>query len=666
MEKQKLPTLLFGGDYNPEQWPLDGLDKDIKVFKEAKINSASINIFSWDTIQPEENSYDFSELDKIVEKLSIEKFQIIMATSTAAMPAWLFKNYPEVGRVDYQGRRHRFGQRHNFCPNSPIYKKFAKKLAEKLAERYGNNNHIVAWHINNEYGGNCYCSNCESAFQEWLKKKYQTVDELNRAWNMKFWAHRVNSFDEIVVPNELSDAFGEEGKESAVSGLSLDYKRFQSDSLLNCYLLEKESIEKFDNKTPITTNFHSLPNRDLDYFKWAKYQDIISYDSYPTYNTSPSKPAFLYDLMRSLKKEGFMLMESTPGQVNWQPYSPLKRPGQMEAQELQALAHGASTIQYFQLKQSIGAQEKFHGAVIPHSGRTDTRNFSEIKKLGRDLEKINSIRDSKVHSKVAILFDWDNWWAYEYMAGISQDNDYLKEIMTYYDFFFEHGITVDVVNAESSFEGYSLVVAPVLYMVKGKLSATIHNFVGNGGNFVTTYASGLVDETDNVYLGGYPGPLKDVMGLWVEETDAVVPGQKVSISLDNGKSGFGEYLCDIIRPTTAKVIGEYASEFYAGMPSITENKYKAGHAWYLGTRINNELLDSVFEYICKESGIAVGEKSELDIVQHFQKDEKLIYVVNLKDKELKLPKVLSGNYEDMLSGKSNVQFIPPYGVYILH
>ena len=373
-----LSRFLYGGDYNPDQWTEETWPEDIKVFKKADLNSATINIFSWAVLEPREGVYDFSKLDKIVQELSDANFDIVMGTATAAMPAWMFKKYPDIARVDYQGRRHVFGQRHNFCPNSKNYQRLDSELVKKLAQHYADNPHIVVWHVNNEYGGNCYCGNCQNAFRDWLRNKYKTLGALNKAWNMNVWSHTIYDWDEIVVPNELGDAWGPESSETIVAGLSIDYLRFQSESLQNLFKMEKAVIKKYDPETPVTTNFHSLPNKMIDYQKWAKDQDIISYDSYPTYDAPAYKPAFLYDLMRSLKHQPFMLMESAPSQVNWQSYSPLKRPGQMAATELQAVAHGADTVQFFQLKQAVGGSEKFHSAIIAHSQRTDTRAFREL------------------------------------------------------------------------------------------------------------------------------------------------------------------------------------------------------------------------------------------------------------------------------------------------
>lgn len=662
-----LSRFLYGGDYNPDQWTEETWPEDIKVFKKVDLNSATINIFSWAVLEPREGVYDFSKLDKIVQELSDANFDIVMGTATAAMPAWMFKKYPDIARVDYQGRRHVFGQRHNFCPNSKNYQRLDSELVEKLAQHYADNRHIVVWHVNNEYGGNCYCGNCQNAFRDWLRNKYKTLGALNKAWNMNVWSHTIYDWDEIVVPNELGDAWGPESSETIVAGLSIDYLRFQSESLQNLFKMEKAVIKKYDPETPVTTNFHSLPNKMIDYQKWAKDQDIISYDSYPTYDAPAYKPAFLYDLMRSLKHQPFMLMESAPSQVNWQSYSPLKRPGQMAATELQAVAHGADTVQFFQLKQAVGGSEKFHSAIIAHSQRTDTRVFHELTDLGQKLKQAGStILGSETKAKVAIIFDWSNFWSYEYVDGISQDLHYVDSILDYYRQFYERNIPTDVISVDDDFSQYDLVVAPVLYMVKTGLADKINAYVKNGGDFVTSYMSGMVNESDNVYLGGYPGPLKDVTGIWVEESDAVVPGHKTYVSLKDQNYEAG-LVCDLIHPETAKVLAKYANEFYQGTAAITENQYGQGKAWYVGTKLDHAGLTQLFNHIVLaadiESLVAAG--NQLEVTKRITKDGKELYfVLNMSNDERELPEKFAG-YQDILTNQPAHKQMKVWDVQVL-
>lgn len=658
--------ILFGGDYNPNQWPKEIWEEDIRIFKKASINSATVNVFSWAKIQPSENYYDFEELDQIIEKLSTEGFDIVLATSTAALPAWMFKKYPEVARTDYDGRHHKFGQRHNACPNSLVYQKYAERLATKLAERYGENPQVTCWHINNEYGGECYCDNCEKAFRVWLKDKYHTIEALNKAWNMEFWGHTVYEWDEIVLPNALSEGIGYD--KTAFAGISIDYRRFNSDSLLKNYMMERDAIRKIDPTTPITTNLMGT-FKGLDYFKWAKEMDLVSWDNYPSYNTPWSLVAMTHDLMRGLKQQPFMLMEQTPSQQNWQPYNSLKKPGQMRAQSYQTIAHGADTIQYFQLRRSIGACEKFHGAVIEHVGHEDTRVFRETAALGAELAQLSDIIGTQTQAQVAVIFDWDNYWALEYTSGPTVDLKYVEQIHRYYRYFYEQNIAVDLVPVDADLSKYKLVAAPVLYMIKEGMQERLTDFVKQGGALLTTYMSGIVDQSDNVHLGGYPGPLRELAGIWVEEIDALAPEQSNGVSLVNEElTGTSNLVSDLIHLENAEALAHYTSNFYAGMPAVTKNTFGDGTVYYFGGQLEDQLQDQLFKTIVEESDITpvIEEATKLEIACRENEEAKFFVIINFHEEAQPLPEMFVGK-TDLLTGKvlSSEMMLTQYTTYIV-
>ncbi|MFB8623803.1 beta-galactosidase [Enterococcus casseliflavus] len=658
--------ILFGGDYNPNQWPKEIWEEDIRIFKKASINSATVNVFSWAKIQPSENCYDFEELDQIIEKLSTEGFDIVLATSTAALPAWMFKKYPEVARTDYDGRHHKFGQRHNACPNSLVYQKYAERLATKLAERYGENPQVTCWHINNEYGGECYCDNCEKAFRVWLKDKYHTIEALNKAWNMEFWGHTVYEWDEIVLPNALSEGIGYD--KTAFAGISIDYRRFNSDSLLKNYMMERDAIRKIDPTTPITTNLMGT-FKGLDYFKWAKEMDLVSWDNYPSYNTPWSLVAMTHDLMRGLKQQPFMLMEQTPSQQNWQPYNSLKKPGQMRAQSYQTIAHGADTIQYFQLRRSIGACEKFHGAVIEHVGHEDTRVFRETAALGAELAQLSDIIGTQTQAQVAVIFDWDNYWALEYTSGPTVDLKYVEQIHRYYRYFYEQNIAVDLVPVDADLSKYKLVAAPVLYMIKEGMQERLTDFVMQGGALLTTYMSGIVDQSDNVHLGGYPGPLRELAGIWVEEIDALAPEQSNGVSLVNEElTGTSNLVSDLIHLENAEALAHYTSNFYAGMPAVTKNTFGDGTVYYFGGQLEDQLQDQLFKTIVKETDITpvIEEATKLEIACRENEEAKFFVIINFHEEAQPLPEMFVGK-TDLLTGKvlSSEMMLTQYTTYIV-
>ena len=647
---KKWERILFGGDYNPNQWPREIWKEDMRLFKKAGINSATVNVFSWAKLQPSEEIYDFSELDAIIEMLSRENYDIVLATSTAALPAWMVKRYPEVARTDFNGIHHKFGERHNACPNSPIYQKYSRALAGKLAERYGNNSHISCWHVNNEYGGICYCENCEKAFRVWLRKKYKTLEALNKAWNTEFWGHTIYDWDEIVVPNALGDGFDDD--KTAFAGISIDYCRFNSDSILENFKAERDAIREFDKETPITTNLMGT-YKQLDYFKWAKEMDVVSWDNYPANDTLWSLTAMRNDLMRGLKGKPFMLMEQTPSQQNWKPYNSLKRPGQMRAQSYQTLAHGSNTIQFFQLRRSIGGCEKFHGAVIAHAGTENTRVFRETAQLGKELQLLSPYVLKTVNqAQVGVLFDWENYWAIEYTSGPHKDLRYVNQIHSYYEYFYDRNISVDMIPADADFSRYKIMAAPLLYMVREGMAPALEKFVREGGILLTGFMSGIVDQSDNVHLGGYPGPLRKLAGVWVEEIDALAPDQANTIVFEDGCESSCGMLCDIMHLEGSQCLARYGSDFYKDTPAVTKNKYGKGYVYYIGTVPEKSGLYRILDQAVSEASVEAPFRDFLlEITCRKSEKEELWFLINFRPEPQPLPECFAGK-EDLLSGKT--------------
>ena len=602
----KQDKIAFGGDYNPEQWPEETWEEDMRLLKLAHIDTLTLNVFSWAALQPSEETYCFDKLDKIMELARANNMKVCLATGTGAHPAWMARKYPEILRTSEQGIRRKFGGRHNSCPNSSVYRKFSVKLAEKLAERYQKYDNVIAWHISNEYGGECYCENCEKAFRQWLKKRYGTLEELNRAWTTSFWGHTFYDWEEIVLPDLRSEHM--ESDRTMAQTISLDYRRFNSDSILDCFRLEYEAVKKYTPDIPVTTNLMGA-YKPLDYRKWGKYLDFISWDNYPSNEDSVSQIAFHHDLMRGTGGgKPFVLMEQTPSQQNWQPFNALKRPGVMRLWSYQAVAHGSDAVLFFQMKRSIGSCEKYHGAVISHAGHEHTRVFREVAELGRELEQIGSeIIGSGISAQTALMFDWENWWAVEYSAGPSVNLKYKEQVLHYYTALHRQNIPVDIIGEEDDLSGYKLVIAPLLYMTKPGVDERIREFVKAGGTFVTTCFSGYVDENDRVITGGYPGRLRDILGVWVEESDAL-PEHKSNRFICENQEYPAEILCDIIHPEGAETLAEYQEDFYAGTPVLTENSFGKGKAYYVGTCSGDEFYRDFTRRLCRSSRLCRRRK----------------------------------------------------------
>lgn len=663
----KVNKIVYGGDYNPEQWPEEIWAEDMRLLKEANIDIVTLNVFSWAALQPSEETYDFSKLDKIMEMVRDNGLQVCLATSTGAHPAWMAKKYPDILRTEFNGLKRKFGGRHNSCPNSPTYEKYSVRLAQKIAERYRDYNNIVAWHISNEFGGECYCENCEKAFRVWLKKKYQTIENVNRAWNTAFWGHTFYDWDEIVLSNLLSEHF--EQDRSQFQGITVDYKRFNSESILECYKREYDALKAITPDIPITTNLMGF-YKPLDYKMWAKYMDVVSWDNYPSNEDSPAQIAMSHDLMRGINGgEPFLLMEQTPSVTNWLPYNALKRPGVMRLWSYQAVAHGSDSVMFFQMRRTVGACEKLHGAVIDHVGTNETRVFREVKALGAELKELGEQTLGAVtDAKAAIYFDWDNWWAIECSAGPNCDLKYKDEIYNYYQALYKLNIPVDIVGPEDDLGKYQLLIAPILYMTKTGYDEKIRTFVKNGGTFVTTFFSGIADEHDLIVTGGYPGKLRDIMGIWVEESDALPSGAENHFTY-RGKAYPAKLLCDLSHLEGAEALSVYEEDFYAQMPVITKNQFGDGRAYYVATRSNEEFYQTLMADICEECGVEslLAPQENLEVTMRRNENGRFLFLLNHADREQEtvMTEAGCGLLEKQEYAAGDVVSVPAKGVQII-
>lgn len=608
--------ILYGGDYNPEQWARPVWEEDYAAFGKAAIDTVTLGVFAWSYLQTDEHTYDFSRLDEIVARAVDGGARIVLATATGALPPWLAHQYPEVERTDFQGRRHVYGQRHNACPSSPVYRRLSAELAGRVAERYADTPGLVAWHVGNEYGGfdgGCWCDLCAAGFRDWLRARYGTLDRLNEAWNATFWSHLFTDWEQIVPPNMLSEHW--RGPDhTAFQGITLDYRRFQSDAMLRNFRDEKERIREHESAIPVTTNFMGL-FKPLDYHRWAEHLDLASWDNYPPGQREHARMALAHDLVRGLKDGApFWVMEQTPTITASRDVNPVKRPGVLRLWSWQAVAHGADAVLYFQMRQSRGACEKYHGAVLDHAGRTDTRAFREIAALGGELAGLgDAVLGARTPARVALLFDWDSWWTAEMTDGFNRHVKYPAVVLAYYRALWSAGAQVDVVPQATDLSRYDVVVAPLLHLLKGDVAERLEAVVARGGSLLATFWSGRADEDDNAFLMDAPGPLGRVLGVRVQETDSAEPGatNPVTLKLPDAVVGGGpvsaaELVMELLVPDGAEPVGTYGSEFYAGTPAVTRNRPggpDGGEAWYVGTALDGAGVDWVVRSLLDRHGL---------------------------------------------------------------
>ena len=672
--------MLHGGDYNPDQWlgyP-NILDEDDELMKLAHANTMSVNIFGWSALEPEEGVYRFEWLDEVMDRAAARGGHIILATPSGARPAWMSEQYPEVLRVSANRVRNLHGLRHNHCFTSPVYREKTQQINRLLAERYGQHPALIMWHISNEYGGDCHCDLCQDAFRKWLQARYDnSLDKLNHAWWTGFWSHRFSSWSQIESPAPHG--------ENQVHGLNLDWRRFVTDQTIDFYQSEIVPLRDLTPNIPVTTNFMGnypdmRPFTGLNYEAFAKHVDIISWDAYPAWHNNwestaslAKDVAFVNDLYRGLKDgRPFLIMECTPSLVNWHEVNKAKRPGMHKLSSVQSIAHGSDSILYFQWRKGRGASEKFHGAVVDHAGHPDTRVFREVAEVGRLLEQLAPVSGTSVDAKVAILYDWETDWALADAQGFGKDSkQYVRTCQEHYRVFWERNIPVDVITPDKSLDGYQLVIAPMLYMLREGFGTRVEDYVRQGGRFVTTYASGMVDENDLAFLGGFPGPLREVLGIWSEEIDTLYPEETRELVDADGNSYAARDYCELIHLEGAEATASFSSDFYQGQAAATAYSYGSGRSYYLAARHEARFHDAFYGKLIEELSLtaAIPMKADAGVSVQIRSDEETQYVFVMNFTEREQPVQFSDDavLTDMATGEQhNTSFVlSPHGSLVL-
>lgn len=610
-----LPHMLHGCDYNPEQWlhMPEILAQDISLMRQTHMNCMSVGIFSWAALEPEEGVYTFDWLEDVINRMYENDIYTVLATPSGAKPNWMAKKYPEIRRVSAERVRDLQGGRHNHCYTSPVYREKVRAINTQLAQRFGKHPGVILWHISNEIQGECHCPLCQAAFREWLRERYQTLDNLNHAWWTAFWSHTYTDWEQIESPSPIG--------ETNIHGLNLDWKRFCTHQTAAFFENEIAPIKAVNPHIPVTMNMMGFYD-GIDYWEMAKHLDVVSWDSYPTWHSTENGDetynAFwadaFSDICRTMLHKPFLLMENTPSQTNWHNVCKPKTGGFHRLSAISNLAHGADSIQYFQWRQSRGCSEKFHGAVMTHANRTDTRVFQEVRKVGEMLTRLDKLCGARVESQVAILYDVQSHWAVRDAKGPRNENIGDQDLaLRMYLPLWEAGYPVDIVNPEMDFSGYHLLLVPMLYLLRCDVAKKICDFTRQGGTVLLTMHTGLVDEHDLCYMGDTPAEgLSALAGIRILEMDPLYDNQRetlrmVKFPFPMAESYQIERLCERVAAEGAEVLGVYETGnpcMPDNMPCFTRHAYGRGTAYYIGGFAEDKFFSDVILSLCEKLGIA--------------------------------------------------------------
>ena len=665
----------YGGDYNPDQWPEEVWDDDVRLMKKAGVNLVSVGIFSWAKIETSEGGYYFDWLDRIIDKLGGAGIAVDLASATASPPMWLTQAHPEVLWKDYRGDVCQPGARQHWRPTSPVFREYALKLCRAMAEHYKGNPYVVAWHVSNEYGCHNrfdYSEDAERAFREWCEERYGTIDAVNDAWGTAFWAQRMNDFTEIVPPRFIGDGnFMNPGK-------LLDFKRFSSDALKAFYVAERDALAEITPDLPLTTNFMvSAAGSVLDYDDWGREVDFVSNDHYFIPGEAHlDELAFSASLVDGIaRKDPWFLMEHSTSAVYWRPVNYRKEPGQLVRDSLAHVAMGADAVCYFQWRQSKAGAEKFHSAMVPHAGE-DSAVFRDVCELGADLNALadNGLLGTKLaKSRVAVVFDYESEWASEHTATPTQKVHHVDEPLQWFRALADHGVTADVVPVSSNWDEYEVAVLPSVYILSEETTRRVRDYVANGGRLIVTYYTGLSDEKDHVWLGGYPGSIRDVVGVRVEEFMPMgddFPGVPGRLGLSNG--AVARDIADVIGSVdgSATVLETFRDDPWTGMdgaPAIVANTFGEGRSVYVGARLGRDGIAKSLPEILESLGIAeTGENDSrvLRVEREGSDGSRFVFSFNRTHEAVQIPfegKIVVSSFAEV-SGE-NVS-IKPNGVIV--
>ncbi|OEJ43386.1 beta-galactosidase [Streptomyces agglomeratus] len=658
--------LAFGGDYNPEQWPESVWQEDVRLMREAGVTMVSVGIFSWALLEPEPGAYTFGWLDRLLDLLHEHGISADLGTPTVAPPAWFYRAHPDALPLNREGVRYAFGSRGAICHSSPAYREAAAGITTELARRYATHPALAMWHVHNEYGvpvSACYCDTCAAHFRRWLDARHGSVEAVNEAWGTAFWGQRFASYEQIDPPR-LTPTTGNPAQQ-------LDYRRFADATMRENFVSERDILHRLAPGVPVTTNFMTALSQcdTVDYWAWGREVDLVTNDHYLITDGRRTHVnlAMAADLTRSVAGGApWLLLEHSTSGVSWQPRNPAKRPGEMARNSLAHVARGSEGALFFQWRQSRRGAEKFHSAMLPHAG-TDSRVWREVVALGADIGSLAPPRGTRTVPDVAMLWDWQSWWAQALEWRPSEDHDARERADSFYEALYDRHLTVDFAHPEADLSAYPLVVVPALYLTTEAAGRNLRTYVENGGTLVVSYFSGIVDEHDAVHEGPYPGALRDALGLTVEEWSPLGEGETVRIAGPGEASLTADVWTEFVVPRGAETVWTYADGPAAGGPAVTRHRLGEGTAWYVSSRLDPAALDTILGAAGEDAGIAprTGLPRDVEVVRRSGDSGAYLFAVNHTAHDTKVPLDTPGT--ELLGGEhvSGHLAVPAGGVRVV-
>jgi beta-galactosidase len=665
------PPILLGTSWYPEQWPETQWESDLKLMEKAGVHMVRVGEFAWSRMEPSEGHYDLDWLERAVAAAGKHSIYTVVGTPTAAPPAWLTEKYPQTLRVDPEGHRAEHGNRQQFNWANPKYRELARKIAEQMAQRFGHNALVLGWQIDNEYAEVSFDPETRTQFQQWLKARYGTLDNLNARWTTAYWSQTYSSWDQIPIETDYGNP-----------GLLLSFRRFVSDTWRSYQKNQLDVIRaNADSKQFITTNMMGWFD-GYDHYTVAQDLDLAAWDDYVGQgHLDPVRNGAAHDLTRGFKRKNFWVMETQPGFVNWAPINNSLDKGEVRAMAWHDIGHGADTVSYWQWRSALNGQEEYHGTLVGADG-TPVPLYAEVQQLGQEFARAGSaLADTSPRSDVAMLHSYDSRWAIR-LQKHNQNYDPVEEFLSYYKPLREIAQSIDILPPTARLENYKLVVAPGLNVLSGAIAKNLIEYVRQGGHLVLGQRSGMKDDDNGLQPARQPGPLAALLGGRVEQYYALIDPIPVEGTFGRSRGNAAQekpWQCKLwaellsAEADDVEVLARYGKSngWLDGQPAAITRRLGKGRITYIGAWFDDAGMAAAAEWMSETSGIkpALGPvPGGIEVYPRYGKKDgknKIVYVlVSFAKGEETI--TLPAPMEDVLAGgtKRSVT-LPRFGVAVL-
>ena len=663
-------TLHYGCDYYPEHWPESRWEVDAGLMQEAGFNVARIAEFAWAKMEPREGIYAWDWLDRVIELLALHGIQVVLSTPTAAPPPWLTTAHPEVLPRDRHRLTWHAGSRRHYCANSPVYHDYTRRIVSALAERYGGDERVIGWQIDNEFGCQdsylCYCDTCAVRFREWLQARYGSLEALNRGWGSVFWSAIYSDWDEIPLPWATPTYHN--------PSHVLDFYRFGTESARDYQQLQIDIVRALAPVQFVTHNFRPFDSRELDFYDLAAPLDLVSWDNYHFYGATPAIVAATHDRYWGMKQRSFWIMEQQVSNVNWTPYNPTFRPGEVGLKVWQSVARGADGIVFFRWRAGTLGAELYHSGLLDHGGR-QTRGYEEAKELGQAFPTlVPLLRDSVPTAEVAFLHDYPSRWSLDlqpHNRDLADDNAFERAFMGPYEALWARNVPIHVLAARGDHDlsAYKMVVVPAINLLGQEDAERLAAYVQNGGTLIVTARTGFKDESGQA-PGPAPGHLAGILGTTVEEIDSQPYSHANQVRFVEGPVATVpvRHWFEVLQPTSAGPLAIYEGDYYAGRPAATIRELSLGRAIYVGVLADADFYGALFGWLLALLDInpLLDTPPGVEASARSGPAGQVLFLLNHYDVPATVP--VRENYLDALTGEragSRLE-LEPRGVRILH